>query len=354
MTRPSFQSRTLPDPPDLDAMLTDLSERVESDVRAGRRPPLTDYAAGAPAVHRRRVFHELLVVEIQARRRAGEDVTVETLLLQYPGQRADVEAAHRSACGTAGWPGTGRRDLRAGDVVGRYRLVRLVGHGGMGLVFLGAEVTTGQRVALKFLPPELLGASPELAAQARQMFAREAEAAQKIEHPNVVRVLDRGDEDSFAYLVMEFINGPTLRDQLRRTGPLPPRDAAEIVEAVARGLQAAHGLGILHRDIKPANVLLELRMPESVARSDDPTAIVPTLVLDGRSDAFPRTQQSVLEVVVPKLADFGLAKQLDATRSEATLTVSGMGTLAYSAPEQAGGDHHTGRRADVYSLGATL
>src|SRR5262245_903569 len=306
MTRPTFQSRTLPDPPDLDALLTDLSERVESDVRAGRQPPLTDYAAGAPASHRQRVFHELLVVEIQARRRAGEDVTVESLLIQYPGQRADVEAAHRSACG---WPGTGRRDLRAGDMVGRYRLVRLVGHGGMGLVFLGAEIGSGERVALTFLPPEVLGGSPALAAQARQMFAREAEAARRIEHPNVVRVLDQGDEDSFAYLVMEFINGPTLREQLRRTGPLPPRDAAEVVEAVARGLQAAHGLGILHRDIKPANVLLQLRMPDQVARSDDPTAVVATLVLDGRPDALPRTQQSVLEVIVPKLADFGLAKQ---------------------------------------------
>ncbi|HKB05290.1 MAG TPA: serine/threonine-protein kinase, partial [Gemmataceae bacterium] len=354
MTRPSYQSRTRRDNPDLDALLAELGDRVEADVRAGRRPPLTLYAAQALAPYRPRVFHELLVVEMQARQRAGELVAVEVFRERYPGQESAVEAAHRSAFGPAGGSSTGRRAIREGDVVGEYRLVRMVGHGGMGLVFLAEDVGSGESVAVKFLPPELLGASPELASQARLMFAREADAALQIDHPNVVKVRGRGEEDGFAYLVMEYVNGPSLREQLRRTGPLPPRDAAEVIEAVARGLEAAHELGILHRDIKPGNVLLQLRGPEESGGSDDPTVPVRGLAPDATTGTGPGERSSPLEVIIPKLADFGLAKQLDPTRSEATLTVGGMGTLTYSAPEQAGGKTHTGRRADVYSLGATL
>jgi serine/threonine protein kinase len=192
-----------------------------------------------------------------------------------------------------------------------YEVLGEVGRGGMGVVYKAWHKGLKRPVALKMIR------SAELAgAEALDRFRREAEVVAALNHPHVVQVYEVGEQDGQPFLALEFLGGGSLD---RRLGgrPQPPRDAAGLVETLARAMQAAHERGIVHRDLKPANVLL---------------------TADG----------------TPKIADFGLAKHLGAatggTRSGAVL-----GTPSYMAPEQAAGKQtEVGPAADVYALGAVL
>jgi serine/threonine-protein kinase len=196
-----------------------------------------------------------------------------------------------------------------GSSVAGYRLVRRVGEGGMGVVFL-AEDPEGRHVALKLLKPEK--AADE---SAIRDFENEAEATAAVDHENVVTILDRGSSDGFHYIVMEYVDGPPLHLLLGRKGRLPWKDAAEITVQVARALQCAHALGYIHRDVKPENVLL---------------------FRDGRA----------------RLTDFGIVKDIGSLRG---FLIKGeqVGTAAYASPEQCLSKRLTAA-TDVYSLGATL
>jgi Protein kinase domain len=192
-----------------------------------------------------------------------------------------------------------------------YELVDELGRGGMGVVYLARHLPLNRDVALKVI---LAGShsSPEQ----RLRFLQEAEAAARIHHPNVVQVFEIGTWDGQPFLALEYCPGGTLAERLSGT-PLPPKDAAGLVETLARAIQAAHEKGVVHRDIKPANVLLSS---------------------EGQ----------------PKMSDFGLAKL---TESGIGMTITGavMGTPSYAAPEQAAGDGKlVGPLSDVYSLGAVL
>jgi hypothetical protein len=199
------------------------------------------------------------------------------------------------------------------DAVGRlghYEVLQVVGRGGFGIVFRAFDDVLQRVVAIKVLSPRMAATSP-----ARQRFVREARGYAKIRHENVVQV--HGIEaEPLPYLVMEFIPGETLERLLLRTGPLAAPDVVRIGAQVARGLAAAHAIGLVHRDIKPANILIE----------DGPDRRV-------------------------KLTDFGLARAAD----DASLTQSGTiaGTPLYMAPEQAKGDS-LDHRADLFSLGSVL
>jgi WD40 repeat protein len=199
------------------------------------------------------------------------------------------------------------------DRIGPYRVGRELGHGGMGVVYLGTHTRLRREAAVKLIRA---GASAQPEDVAR--FRREAEALAAVAHPNVVAVYDVGEQDGVPWLAMEYVPGGTLR---ARAGgqPLPPRTAAEVARGLARGAAAVHAAGVVHRDIKPANVLLA------------PAA-----------DGGP---------AVPKLTDFGLARGLVG----AAVTVPGtvMGTPQYMAPEQAT-SAAVGPSADVYGVGAVL
>jgi serine/threonine protein kinase len=214
-------------------------------------------------------------------------------------------------------------------VVAGYEILGEIGRGGMGVVYKARQLALGRVVALKMI---LAGehAGPEAVAR----FRTEARAVAALQHPGIVQIHEIGERDGRPYLALEYVEGSTLAEVLS-AGPQPVRQAAGLVEGLARAVQYAHERGVIHRDLKPANILLqnaECRMQNGPAHS-----------------AF-----CILHSAIPKITDFGLAKQLG---GELGQTVSGavVGTPGYMAPEQAGGkNRQIGPAADVYSLGAIL
>ncbi len=192
---------------------------------------------------------------------------------------------------------------------GRYRLIELLGQGGMATIFRALDTQLGRDVAVKLLRPEYLR-DPDFGSRFRQ----EAQNAASLSHPNVVTVYDYGEDPSGPYIVMEFVDGEDLATILRRNGSLPPAQAARIAAAVARALEAAHARGIVHRDVKPGNVLIGR---------------------DGRV----------------KVVDFGIARAI----AEAQMTLPGttLGSVHYFSPEQARGEPTTAA-SDIYALGIVL
>lgn len=197
----------------------------------------------------------------------------------------------------------------AGASVPGFEILDELGRGGMGVVYKSRQIKLNRDVALKMV---LAGSGRVEAAR----FLAEAEAVAAVRHPNVVQVYDFGGSDECPYLAMEYLDGGTLAGAIKASGRLGPKEAAVLVEKVARGVQAVHDHGIVHRDIKPSNVLFD-------------------------------------EVGEPKVTDFGLAKR-DAG-CDLTATNAVMGTPAYMAPEQAAGrTKFVGPAADVYALGVVL
>lgn len=196
---------------------------------------------------------------------------------------------------------------------GRYRLLRQVASGGMATVWEAEDAVLGRRVAVKVLHTHL--AADEAV---RERFRREGVAVARLGHPAVVAVYDTGEDEGIAFLVMELVEGRTLRDMLREDGPLPVAAAVEVVAQVAAGLAVAHERGIIHRDVKPANIL-----------------VLP----DGRA----------------KITDFGIARGESGTDMDEDLTRTGtiVGTAKYLAPEQVQGGP-VDPRTDVYALGLVL
>jgi uncharacterized protein YneF (UPF0154 family)/predicted Ser/Thr protein kinase len=192
-------------------------------------------------------------------------------------------------------------------VASRYRIIALLGKGGMGEVYRADDLTLGQAVAMKFLPDEA-GRDEGLL----ERFRNEVRMARRVSHPNVCRVYDVGEVDGQTFFTMEYVDGEDLASLLRRIGRLPPDKALDIARHLCAGLAAAHAKGVLHRDLKPANIML-----------------------DGRG-----------QVVI---TDFGLAGVADDIRGQEVRS----GTPAYMAPEQLAGKE-VSTRSDIYALGLVL
>ncbi len=210
-------------------------------------------------------------------------------------------------------PATGspKPDPLVGRRLGHYLVESKLGAGGMATVYKGRDLRLSKTVAIKLLPDALLEKGEDFA----QRFLREAQAAAQIEHPNVLPVYFIGAEEERLFIAMQYVDGGTLEDQIKKQRRLAPLEAARIVREVALALAAAHGHRIVHRDIKPSNIML---------------------TRDGRA----------------LVADFGLAKAGEATTA---LTSSGvvMGTPAYMSPEQ-GSARPVDGRTDIYSLGCVF
>src|SRR6185503_10346091 len=139
-------------------------------------------------------------------------------------------------------------------LAGRYRIVALAGRGGMGEVYRAEDLTLGQPVALKFLPPDVARDPDRLA-----RFHQEVRVARQVSHPSVCRVYDIGEADGQHFLSMEYVDGEDLASLMRRIGRLPSSKALELARQLCAGLAAAHDRGVLHRDLKPANVMIDGR-----------------------------------------------------------------------------------------------
>ncbi len=200
-----------------------------------------------------------------------------------------------------------------GFMLGKYKLLRHIGKGGMSQVYLAEHTLMKRKVAIKVLPANRVEDSTYL-----ERFRTEARAAAKLDDPNIVRVYDIDQDGNTHYIVMEYVDGHDLHVLVRDGGPLPYEKAADYVAQVARGLSHAHEMNLVHRDIKPANCLVDKHH-------------------------------------TVKLLDMGLARLTD---DEASLTIDNnenvLGTADYLAPEQALNSHKADARADIYSLGCTL
>ena len=211
-----------------------------------------------------------------------------------------------------------------------YEILGELGRGGMGVVYRARQVSLNRTVALKMILAGIHAGPKD-----RERFRREAEAVAALQHPHIVQIFEIGEHNGQPYLALELVDGGTLADHLMGN-PWPARDAALLVERLARTVQYAHDQGIVHRDLKPGNVLL---MNDARGATTGPPG--PT-----RVRCCP---------LVPKVTDFGLAKRLDGDPpASATGTGGVVGTPNYIAPEQAAGHRRVGPAVDVYALGAIL
>jgi hypothetical protein len=202
-----------------------------------------------------------------------------------------------------------------GSEIGPYRVERILGRGGMGVVCLADDLQLKRKVALKVVAAHLAAD-----AEFRARFLRESELAASLDHPNIIPVYAAGEAAGHLFLAMRYVAGPSLR-QVVRIGPLLPGEAISIATQIASALDAAHAQGLVHRDVKPSNVL-----------------IAPTAGTGGSDHVY--------------LADFGLSRQLGEQERRAAHEPL-MGTVEYAAPEQIRGGDVDGR-ADVYALGCLL
>lgn len=220
---------------------------------------------------------------------------------------------------------------------GRYRLVRKLGQGGMGAVYLVDDLLLRRRVALKTLRLQGEDGDSEL-----ERFRKEAAITHAIHHPNVARTYDIGEEDGVHYLSMEWLPGDTLMDRLKASGPLPPAALRTVALRVADGLRAAHRAGVVHRDLKPANIML---VP------DERVAVLMDFGIAAEVAVAP--DSAAMDGTAPDPASAPGPAGDGESPSAWSVTSAGRGTPAYMAPEQ-WDERHGDARTDIYAFGVIL
>ena len=237
-----------------------------------------------------------------------------------------IGALHKkqSDPGTMDYSSLGLRKPERFDEVGRlggFRILRMLGEGGMGAVFLAEDELAGRCVALKVMRPEIA-----MRPTSRDRFKREAQAAAALSHDNIVPIWQVGEDNGCPFIAMPFLCGESLDARIKRTGSSSIGLTLKMAREVADGLSAAHAKALIHRDIKPGNIWVE----------GDPAA-----------------KELADQVKRHKILDFGLARSTEQTDDALTNTGTILGTPAYMAPEQAAGER-VDARADLWSLGVMM
>ena len=305
------------------------ADAFEAAWRAGASPRIESHLEGLAESERALLLRELLATELELRRELGEwpslaeyetrfPVDLDVLVPAFASRENSPQSPKHPSdtslrfdlTSTLGFPKSSPPPQRLPAIPG-YELIDVLGHGGMGVVYRAREIRLNRICALKMIRSGRLAGARDLG-----RFLVEAESMARLRHPNVVQVNSFGEWEGLPYLDLEYVDGGSLADALDGT-PRPPREAAALIETLARAIHEAHRLGIIHRDLKPGNIML---------------------TADG----------------IPKITDFGLAKALN-IGSDLTATEEVLGTPSYIAPEQAGGQaKQAGPAADVYALGAIL
>jgi eukaryotic-like serine/threonine-protein kinase len=300
-------------------LVDQVCNRFEAAWKAGTPPRLEDFLGDAPGPERAALLRELVPLEAYYRRARGEDCRPEDYRARFP----DLNPAWLAETVT-GPNGTGTADAPPAPSPvtipaalidhPRYRVLRLLGHGGMGAVYQAEHLLMERTVALKIINKSLT-TRPDLV----ERFRREVKAAARLAHPSIVTAYDAEQAGDTHFLVMEYVEGADLARLVGERGPLPVAEACAYARQAALGLQHAYEHGLIHRDVKPLNLM-----------------VTP----DGQV----------------KILDFGLARLASASQAAGGLTEPGtvMGTADYIAPEQAWDPAAADVRADVYSLGCTL
>jgi serine/threonine protein kinase len=296
--------------------------RVQADASStSEPPPLESYLARFPQLNQPEILRRLRWHEHLLRRQHGEELTLSQDRKRSSATMAEAEPTAPAADG-APLP----RHIPG------YEILSELGRGGMGVVYKARHLRLNRLAALKMIGAGIHAGSKELA-----RFQAEAEVVAQLQHPNIVQIQEVGQCQGCPWFAMEYLDGGSLRDQLKGT-PLAPREAAELAEKLAWAVSVAHQRGIVHRDLKPANILLQAHPDQHSSTAES-----------GSSRVRGEFRLTKFE---PKIADFGLAKW---TAADQGLTQTGdiLGTPSYMAPEQADGKA-VGPAADIYGLGAIL
>jgi serine/threonine protein kinase/formylglycine-generating enzyme required for sulfatase activity len=313
-------------PPDSSWRLPALAEMVKIDLerqwQRGRQVSLESYLQEFPELGSPGdVSADLIQAEFEVRRQFGVPAVLEDYLRRFPNQAAEIARriaqggsalSRRSAAGDRK-PATAPLDLP--EQFGRYRLIKRLGQGGMGSVYLAEDTQLQRRVALKVARDSAVEGS-----EMRRRLLAEARAAATLDHPYLCPVFDAGEVDGRLYLTMAYIEGQSLAEMAGGKS-LPPRQVAALVGKLALALQEAHAKGVVHRDLKPSNVMIKA----TGARRE------------------------------PVIVDFGLAYRDNPNESRISTDGRIMGTLAWMAPEQIRGElKEIGPACDIYALGVIL
>jgi hypothetical protein len=294
------------------ARIDQICVAFEDEWSTGNRPRIEDFLGETSAAERSGLLRELLRLDCFYRTQQGETPTVEQYRGRFPEHRDVISQVLGAVEGPSSPhdlpPDSDHGQFFPGKVIGgRFRIVAMLGRGGMGEVYRADDLKLGQAVALKFLAPRL-ACDPTCLAYLR----REVRLARQVAHPHVCRVYDLGEAEGHHFLSMEYVDGEDLASLLARIGKLPADKGVVVAQEIFAGLAAAHRQGVLHRDLKPANVML-----------------------DSRGHV--------------RITDFGLACPSDAGEEETVIA----GTPLYMAPERLAGRTAT-VRADIYAAGLLL